>query len=139
MVDTNSDPTKVDFPIPSNDDASKSVAKVMDIVCASIGEGLAERKEEKETRENEAAKKKAAPKAEKVDTSKATKVEIPSDAPAGEAPAKKAPAKEAPAKEAPAAEAAAKEAPAAEAAAKEAPAAEAAAKETPAKEEKTDK
>lgn len=47
MVDTNSDPTKVDFPIPSNDDASKSVAVVLDKIAAAINEGLAERKSSK--------------------------------------------------------------------------------------------
>ncbi len=58
MVDTNSDPRSVDFAIPSNDDASKSIAKVMDIVSEAIAEGLSERKMEKE-------KKDAAPKKEK--------------------------------------------------------------------------
>ena len=48
IVDTNSDPTLVDFPIPANDDASKSIEKIMDIVCASIAEGLAERKQERD-------------------------------------------------------------------------------------------
>ena len=33
MVDTNSDPNEVDFIIPSNDDASKSIEKILDIVC----------------------------------------------------------------------------------------------------------
>lgn len=49
MVDTNSDPTKVDFPIPSNDDASKSVTKMMDYFTAAIKEGLTERNESNET------------------------------------------------------------------------------------------
>lgn len=57
MVDTNSDPRPVDFPIPSNDDASKSISKVMDFVTKAIGEGLSERKNEKEKR---ASDKKAA-------------------------------------------------------------------------------
>ncbi len=48
MVDTNSDPTIVDFPIPANDDASKSISLIINIVCESIEEGLKERKLEKE-------------------------------------------------------------------------------------------
>ena len=48
IVDTNSDPTLVDFPIPANDDASKSIEKIIDILCASITEGLNERKQDRE-------------------------------------------------------------------------------------------
>jgi len=48
MVDTNSDPTIVDFPIPANDDASKSISLIVDILCKSLEEGLNERKIEKE-------------------------------------------------------------------------------------------
>ena len=48
MVDTNSDPTLVDFPIPANDDAFKSVSLIMSIISQSVEEGLAERKREKE-------------------------------------------------------------------------------------------
>ena len=44
MVDTNSDPNDVDFMIPSNDDASKSIEKILDIVCKAIQESLDERK-----------------------------------------------------------------------------------------------
>ncbi len=51
MVDTNSDPNEVDFIIPSNDDASKSIEKILDIVCNAIQESLEERKEEKEIAE----------------------------------------------------------------------------------------
>lgn len=47
MVDTNSDPTSVDFPIPANDDASKSIAKILDVMVESIVEGLNERKTDK--------------------------------------------------------------------------------------------
>lgn len=47
MVDTNSDPTNVDFVIPANDDASKSIELILDTVCAAINEGLEERKVEK--------------------------------------------------------------------------------------------
>ncbi|MBN1413624.1 MAG: 30S ribosomal protein S2 [Bacteroidales bacterium] len=48
MVDTNSDPKLVDFPIPANDDASKSIALIVNIVSKSIQEGLEERKIERE-------------------------------------------------------------------------------------------
>lgn len=44
MVDTNSDPTLVDFPIPSNDDASKAISYVVNYLVAAINEGLEERK-----------------------------------------------------------------------------------------------
>jgi len=46
MVDTNSDPNKVDFPIPANDDSSKSIALVTEYIVQAIKEGLAERSEE---------------------------------------------------------------------------------------------
>ncbi|MCX6300841.1 MAG: 30S ribosomal protein S2 [Bacteroidia bacterium] len=48
MVDTNSDPTEIDFPIPANDDASKSISLIIEILCQSIEEGLNERKIEKD-------------------------------------------------------------------------------------------
>jgi small subunit ribosomal protein S2 len=54
MVDTNSDPTIIDFPIPSNDDASKSISLIVGEVCQAIEEGMNERKME---REKEATKK----------------------------------------------------------------------------------
>jgi small subunit ribosomal protein S2 len=49
MVDTNSDPTVVDFAIPANDDAAKSIALISRVITDAIVEGLAERKKEKET------------------------------------------------------------------------------------------
>ena len=48
MVDTNSDPRQVDYVIPANDDASKSIEKIMSAVSAAVIEGLAVRKAEKE-------------------------------------------------------------------------------------------
>jgi len=48
MVDTNSDPSDIDFPIPANDDASKSISLIVDILCQAIDEGLNERKSEKD-------------------------------------------------------------------------------------------
>jgi small subunit ribosomal protein S2 len=62
MVDTNSDPTKVDFPIPSNDDAQKSIDVVLGKVSAAIQEGLEERKVAKE---KQAAEKEKQAKAKK--------------------------------------------------------------------------
>lgn len=48
MVDTNSDPTEIEFPIPANDDASKSISLIVGILCQAIEEGLNERKMEKD-------------------------------------------------------------------------------------------
>jgi small subunit ribosomal protein S2 len=48
MVDTNSDPNKVDFSIPANDDATKSVAIITNYIAAAIAEGLAERQASKD-------------------------------------------------------------------------------------------
>jgi small subunit ribosomal protein S2 len=47
MVDTNSDPNEVDFPIPANDDASKSVAIITNYLTEAIRQGLEERKQNK--------------------------------------------------------------------------------------------
>ncbi|TPE44767.1 30S ribosomal protein S2 [Pontibacter mangrovi] len=51
VCDTNSNPELVDFPIPANDDASKSVALIVSIVGKAIEEGLSERKVDKEETE----------------------------------------------------------------------------------------
>jgi len=63
MVDTNCDPNKVDFSIPSNDDATKSVAIVTNYIAAAIAEGLAERlaskDDEVEETDNESEKRAA--------------------------------------------------------------------------------
>jgi small subunit ribosomal protein S2 len=48
MVDTNCDPNKVEFSIPANDDATKSIAIITQYIVAAIAEGLAERQAEKE-------------------------------------------------------------------------------------------
>ncbi len=61
MVDTNSDPREVDFVIPSNDDASKSIDKILSLVTEAIADGLKERKSEKEgTSEQDAENMEAA-------------------------------------------------------------------------------
>jgi small subunit ribosomal protein S2 len=59
MVDTNSDPNQVDFPVPANDDATKSIAIVLDTMIAAIQEGLGERKTDKAKAEKEDAKTEA--------------------------------------------------------------------------------
>ena len=72
MVDTNSDPNQIEFPIPSNDDAAKSISLIVNLICESIEEGLNERKmeREKEAANKEQAEKEAAMKAEMEKASK---------------------------------------------------------------------
>ena len=62
IVDTNSDPELVDFPIPANDDASKSITAIINVITTSVKAGLSERKKEKEVQA--AAKKDEAMKEE---------------------------------------------------------------------------
>ena len=59
MVDTNSNPNNVDYVIPANDDATKSVEVILGAICEAMNEGLQERKAEKQDAEaaNEAQKK----------------------------------------------------------------------------------
>ena len=60
MVDTNSDPREVNYVIPANDDATKSIDKILTLVVDAVGKGLKERKNEKEAQEQEKqAKEKA--------------------------------------------------------------------------------
>ncbi|HIW86859.1 MAG TPA: 30S ribosomal protein S2 [Candidatus Onthomorpha intestinigallinarum] len=54
MIDTNCDPNIVDFPIPSNDDASKSIALILDYICKAVEEGAQERKMDKDAKIAEA-------------------------------------------------------------------------------------
>ena len=54
MVDTNSDPSLVDFPIPANDDATKSIELIVNVMIQSITEGLEERKNAPEEASDEA-------------------------------------------------------------------------------------
>jgi len=51
MVDTNSDPTQVDFPIPANDDATKSIALITRAIMNAVAQGLEERKYDKDSAE----------------------------------------------------------------------------------------
>lgn len=48
MVDTNSDPREVDYVIPANDDASKSIDKILSLVTGAVIDGLADRKSDKD-------------------------------------------------------------------------------------------
>lgn len=125
IVDTNSDPRNVDFVIPANDDATKSIAVILDACCGAIAEGLEERKIEKadaaaaeaqaEAEEGEDRPHRRRTQRARIERHEETTAEA---APAAEAPAKEeasaAPADEVPAKEeapaAPADEAPAKEA-----------------------------
>ena len=121
MVDTNSDPRQVDYVIPANDDASKSIEKILTNVTDAIAEGLAARKAEKDSQDaakaSEASKEvkaeateakaetteakvetKEAPKAKKAAAPKAVKakkVAKVADAPIVEAPVVEAPVVEA--------------------------------------------
>ncbi|MAI22818.1 MAG: 30S ribosomal protein S2 [Crocinitomicaceae bacterium] len=101
MVDTNSDPRPVDFPIPSNDDAGLSIAFIMDVLAQSVAEGLQERKADKDQAEAQAAAKKNKEEAQAAES--APEATAPADdSPAAEAPAEEAapaPASEAPASE----------------------------------------
>jgi small subunit ribosomal protein S2 len=56
MVDTNSDPTNIDFPIPANDDSSKSIKLIVDLIVKAIEEGQLDRKKEKDSAEIEKSK-----------------------------------------------------------------------------------
>ena len=57
MVDTNCDPRDIDYVIPSNDDASKSISKILDLVTSAISDGLRQRKIEKEAADEKDAVK----------------------------------------------------------------------------------
>jgi small subunit ribosomal protein S2 len=48
ITDTNTDPTLIDFPIPANDDASKSIFLILNYVVSAVTEGLSERQAERE-------------------------------------------------------------------------------------------
>ncbi|MCO6147202.1 30S ribosomal protein S2 [Flavobacterium sp. NRK1] len=61
MVDTNSDPRQVDYVIPANDDASKSIDKILSLVTGAVVEGLSDRKSDKEDSQDDATVEAAAP------------------------------------------------------------------------------
>ena len=91
MVDTCCDPTPIDYVIPANDDAAKSIECVMNILCTAIAEGLEERKLEKDKEAPEEEVETAKPATRKLRSRKGAKAE---EAPAAdEAPkAEEAPA-----------------------------------------------
>lgn len=105
MVDTCCDPTPIDYVIPANDDATKSIETIVTVLCKAIEEGLNERKLEKEKEAGEEAAEGEAlanPTGKKLRARKGAK---PVDVEAEAAPAAKAPAAaEAPVAEAPAVE-----------------------------------
>ena len=74
IVDTNSDPKLIDFPIPANDDAAKSITKIMEIVIGAVNEGLSERKASKEVKKTEEK-----PKAEAEVKAEAVAVAVPEE------------------------------------------------------------
>lgn len=86
MVDTCCDPTPIDYVIPANDDATKSIELIMDVMCKAINEGLEERKLEKEKEGEAPAAEEAAAEApaKKLRPRRATKAEA-AEAPAEEA------------------------------------------------------
>ena len=114
IVDTNSDPNLIEFPIPANDDASKSISLIVDLVSTAIEEGLGERKLEKE-KESADKDKKGKPddkkdKKDKDDDKKEKRDDKKDkDDDDDKKDAKKGVAKKAPAKKAPAKKAATKE------------------------------
>ena len=137
MVDTCCDPTPVDYVIPANDDATKSIAVIMDAICAAINEGLEERKleKDKEGEEGEETVEAAAPAGKKLRARKtAAEKEVKAEEPAEEAPKAEEAVAEAPkTEEAPAEEKPAKKAPARKTVKKAEAAEEAPAEEKPAK------
>jgi len=93
MVDTNSDPREVDFVIPANDDATKSIDKIMSLMVDAVQEGLQERKNEKESQEQ--AQKEGEAETEKTEAAAdATFAEQAEEAPAVEEAKEEAPASE---------------------------------------------
>ena len=79
MVDTNCDPRGIDYVIPSNDDASKSISKILEHVGAAVLEGLEERNSSKEKEEDNSKTEAPAPKHEVKEESE-TKQEVKTEA-----------------------------------------------------------
>ena len=96
MVDTNSDPREVDYVIPANDDATKSIDKIMSLVVDAVAEGLNERKNEKEAQNKEQAESETASESKEAETP----AEVSVAAPAEEAAAAEESKEEAPEAEA---------------------------------------
>ncbi len=89
MVDTCCDPTQIDYVIPANDDATRSVEVILDALCKAIQEGLEERKLEKEKTDAEEAQASDAPAApaRKLRARKGAAVKVEAEAEAAEVPA----------------------------------------------------
>ena len=75
IVDTNSDPSPIDFIIPANDDASKSIEIILDTVCAAIAEGIEERKVEKVDNKDAAEGEELKPKRSRISRRKSAESE----------------------------------------------------------------
>ncbi len=86
MVDTNSNPDNIDFVIPANDDASKSIELIIDLMTKAIGEGLAERKAERKMEAEKKEKKAATAKAKKTAAKKSADAEEAASEEVAEAP-----------------------------------------------------
>ncbi len=100
MVDTNSDPTNIDYVIPANDDASKSIELILSAVVSAMAEGLEERKVEKVDAAEEGEGAEApAPRRERRRVRRSEVAAEEAAPAAAEAPAAEAPAAEAPAAE----------------------------------------
>jgi small subunit ribosomal protein S2 len=98
VVDTNSDPSLIDFPIPANDDATKSIALIMNVIINAVAEGLAERKNDREKQKQTKAKKSTAEAKKSESNEVAEKVEEKTTEKKEEAPKAKATKAKKPAK-----------------------------------------
>ena len=101
IVDTNSDPSGIDFIIPANDDATKSIEVILDACCSAIAEGLEERKIEKldseePAEEEEGEEKEVRRERPRRERTRRARIEKPAEA---EAPAEAPAAEETPAAE----------------------------------------
>jgi len=94
IVDTNSNPNNIDFVIPANDDANKSIDVILAAVCEAIKEGLEERKVEKADEEAAQAQANSEAPAPKERRQRVRKAAAKDEAPAAEAPATATPAAE---------------------------------------------
>ncbi|MDG1965830.1 MAG: 30S ribosomal protein S2 [Flavobacteriaceae bacterium] len=79
MVDTNSDPREVEYVIPANDDATKSIDKIMSLVVDAVAEGLNERKNEKEAQNKEEAESETASESKEAETPAEVSVAAPAE------------------------------------------------------------
>jgi small subunit ribosomal protein S2 len=76
IVDTNSDPTSIDFAIPANDDASKSIKIITEYITAAIKEGLSDRKKDKIDEDGEEEEVEVAVVADEVEVEVEAEVEV---------------------------------------------------------------